>query len=49
VRSDKEKSKKKNAGLDEENGFWLSIIPQFAVAGEKRRNNNNGVNPHKRV
>jgi hypothetical protein len=37
--------------LDEENGFWLSIIPQFAVAGEKRRNNNNnnGVNPHKRV
>jgi hypothetical protein len=28
----------KNADLAQENGFWLSMIAEFAVAG-KRRNN----------
>jgi hypothetical protein len=35
IRSTKKKSK--HAGLAQENGFWLSILALFAVAGKRRR------------
>jgi hypothetical protein len=34
LKLDEEKSK--CAGLDQENGFWLRIIVQFALVGERR-------------
>jgi hypothetical protein len=36
VKLDEEKSK--YAGLAQEQWFWLSIIPQFAVAGKRQSN-----------